>query len=179
MEDESLQFVPCFFRPYSGKIFPMSYFNGVLNQDDPRRNNGSSTLPENPFPRERLPTNQRPEFEAILKEAQKENPDGDYLGAANCRYHSDLWMWAGRECEMDVRARELWDYLQGFIETSPEVQSDSLTDNTLIHCATLRSLEVGSKSIRRDIHAHSEKSYSCFLVRDARKKILISANFEE
>lgn len=138
MDDESLQFVPCFFWPYSGKILPMCYLNGVLDQDDLRRNNGSSTLPENPFPKNRLPTNQRPEFEAILKEAQKENPDGDYLGAANCRYHSDLWMWSGRECEMDVRARELWDYLQRFVETSPEVQSDSLTDNTL---HTLRDLE--------------------------------------
>lgn len=131
MDDESLHFEPRFFRPYHKKILPICYFDALQDEDDRPRNDGSNTLPENPFPNHPFPTNPRPEFEAILQEAQKREPDGDYLSSANHRYHFDLEQWCGRETEMDLCARELWNYLDYFLDISLEDQSDPMADHSL------------------------------------------------
>lgn len=76
--EETLQFEPCFFRAHPEKLIPICYFNAPRDEDDHRPDPRLDTLPENPFPdRHPLPTNPCPTFEAILKEAQEESPDGD------------------------------------------------------------------------------------------------------
>lgn len=127
-DDESLQFEPCFFRPHPEKLVPLCHSTAIRE---------STTEGEDLFSEHHLPTNPRPEFEAILKEAQEKDPDGDYLGAANRRYDSDLRRWAMQESEVDVSARDLFDYIEYYLEISLETRLDQLDD---FYDYTLRGL---------------------------------------
>lgn len=129
---ESLQFEPCFFRPHPEKLIPLCYFNARRDEDDCCRNSGSNPLPENPFTdRPSLPINPRPIFDTILEEAQKNTPNGDYLGAANSRYSYELHTWASKECEMDLLALELWECMEFYLDMPLEHPSDPAEDFTL------------------------------------------------
>lgn len=128
-EDGSLQFEPCFFRPHPEKLVSLCHYTSIRD---------SATGGEDLFSQYHLPTSPRPEFEAILKEAQEKDRDGDYLGAANRRYDWDLRSWAVRESEVDVSAREVFDYVEFYLEVSLETRSDQLDD---FYDYTLRRLE--------------------------------------
>lgn len=112
-DNETLQFNPCFFRPHPEKLLHLYYFGADL--DDCKRG-----------------LNPAPSFDAILKQAQKKFPNGgDYLKIAHMQYYSAMQSWASREGDPDVRAQELFDYIDYHLDEPPEDQPEDFTLRSL------------------------------------------------
>lgn len=112
-DNETLQFNPCFFRPHPEKLLHLYYFGADL--DDYQRG-----------------LNPVPSFDAILEQARKDFPNGgEYLKIANLKYYSAMKSWAGREGDPDVRARELFDYIDHHLDVEPEDQPEDFTLHSL------------------------------------------------
>lgn len=104
-DDDSLQFNPCFFRPYPEKLLHLLHFAEL---DYWKRG-------RNPDP---------PNFDGILKKAQKDFPNGDYLKNANANYNAEIDDWASREKNAIRRAQELFDYIDHQLNIAPDDQPE-------------------------------------------------------
>lgn len=106
-DDESLQFQPCFFQPYSTKVKPL-----VL-EFDARRHESEVAIPLEPsFPQNPRP----PSYEVFLKEYRETLSNGRDSKAAFDEYSKQLKNYSSMERWPIRRAQDLSDYIDWYLD---------------------------------------------------------------